>query len=40
MTEKNAEPEQHVIDAIIGQIDTDNDVKISYEEFKLYTNNL
>lgn len=40
MTEHNVEPEQHVIDAIISQIDTNNDVRIDYEEFKHYTDSL
>lgn len=37
MTERNAEPDQMLIDAIMQKIDTNHDVKIDYKEFKQFT---
>lgn len=37
MTERNAEPDQKLIDAIMQKIDTNHDVKIDYKEFKQFT---
>jgi Ca2+-binding EF-hand superfamily protein len=37
MTERNAEPDQRLVDAIIEKIDANKDVRIDYKEFKQFT---